>query len=90
VSYEDFTNNKILYFAVIKNIEIIGEASYMLSSEFKDAHPGTQWKVIAGMRHYIVHGYYQINDRVVWNVITNDIPVLREQVISYLSELEHE
>jgi uncharacterized protein with HEPN domain len=88
VSFEDFTTNKILYFAIIKNIEIIGEASYMLTNEFKESHPDTDWKTIAGMRHYIVHGYYQIKESIVWDVATNDLIPLREQVVKYLKELE--
>ena len=46
VKREDFKKDSILYFAIVKNIEIIGEASYMLSLDFKDAHPDTNWNVI--------------------------------------------
>ena len=46
VKREDFKKDSILYFAIVKNIEIIGEASYMLSLDFKDDHPDTNWKVI--------------------------------------------
>jgi uncharacterized protein with HEPN domain len=88
LKFEDFTTNKVLYFAVIKNIEIIGEASYMLTNEFKDAHPATDWKTITGMRHYIVHGYYQINDHIVWDVATNDLLPLKNQILDYLKEFE--
>ena len=65
VKREDFKKDSILYFAIVKNIEIIGEASYMLSLDFKDAHPAdTNWKVIVAMRHYLVHGYYQVDPEV--------------------------
>ena len=72
ITYDEFKKNKLVYFAVIKNIEIIGEAAYMLSKEFIDSHPQTPWKLIRGMRHYIVHGYYQVDGKVVWDVVQKD------------------
>ncbi|MBR0036866.1 MAG: DUF86 domain-containing protein [Bacteroidales bacterium] len=80
--------DKLHYYAVVKAIEIIGEAAYMLTNDFKEAHPETPWKMIAGMRHYIVHEYYQVDSRVVWEVITCDLPQLKEQISDYIEELE--
>lgn len=85
---EDFLLDQMLYFAVVKNIEIIGEAAYMLTREFKDAHPATPWKNIIDMRHILVHGYYQVDSRIVWASIVNDIPLLHNQVLEYLTEFE--
>ena len=76
-----------MYYAVVKNIEIIGEAANLLSSESVDSHPATPWKQVRGMRNYIVHEYFQIDDVVVWGVVTEDIPVLRQQIIDYLDEM---
>ena len=83
---EDFSNDKLLYYAVVKNVEIIGEAAYMLTSEFKDAHPDTSWKDIVRMRHILVHGYYQIDAAILWHTIINDLPPLRKQIDSYLDQ----
>ena len=77
-----------MYFAIVKNIEIIGEASYMLSLDFKAAHPDTNWNVIVAMRHFLVHGFYQVDPEVVWNVIEQDLQPLKEQVEKYLDEME--
>lgn len=66
----------ILYFSVVKNVEIIGEAAYMLTQEFKDAHPDTPWKIIIGMRHFLVHGYYEVDPDEVWNIIDKDLAPL--------------
>lgn len=82
----DFLTNDMMYYAIVKNIEIIGEASYMLTAEFKEAHPQTPWKLITGMRHYMVHGYYQIDKNVVWDVVTGDLLPLKEQIEEYLTE----
>ena len=87
VKREDFQKDSILYFAIVKNIEIIGEASYMLSLEFKDSHPDTDWQVIIAMRHFLVHGYYQVDPEEVWNVMEQDLQPLRDQILEYIKEL---
>lgn len=85
-TFEDLKADDMMYYAVVKNIEIIGEAANLLSAEFVDSHTATPWKQVRGMRNYIVHEYFQIDDVVVWGVVTTDIPVLRLQIIEYLSE----
>jgi len=77
---------KMRYYATVKNIEIIGEAVYKLSEDFKNAHDDIPWKVIAGMRHYIVHDYFRVDDLVVWDVVKNDLPQLRPQIEQLISE----
>lgn len=58
---DDITEKDLIYFGVVKLLEIIGEASYKLTNEFKKSHSQTPWKYVVGMRHILVHGYYQIN-----------------------------
>ena len=79
VSYDKFKDDILIYYAVMKNVEIVGEAAYMLSNEFKDAHPMTPWKVVQGMRHFLVHGYANIDVYELYCTATNDIPVLCQQ-----------
>jgi len=86
--YERFVDNKILYYAVVKNVEIIGEAAYMLSLDFKAEHPDTPWDQIEKMRHVLVHGYYQILPDVLWLTINDDLPPLKTNVLKYLSEMD--
>ncbi|MBQ6377978.1 MAG: DUF86 domain-containing protein [Prevotella sp.] len=85
-SFDDLKADDMMYYAVVKNIEIIGEAANLLSPEFIASHPNTPWKQVRGMRNYIVHEYFQIDDVVVWGVVTTDILVLRSQIIEYLTE----
>lgn len=66
-SFEDFIANDMMYYAVVKNIEILGEASNMLTEEFRIKHPQTPWKQVNGMRNYIVHEYFQVDNNVVWD-----------------------
>lgn len=85
---DDFAVDSLLYYAVIKNLEIIGEAAYMLTAEFKETHQLTPWNQIVGMRHFLVHGYYQIDSHEVWNTIQQDLQPLRIQLSQYLEELD--
>ena len=89
-SFEEISKNTIEYYGIVKCIEIVGEAAYKLSSQFKDSHPDTPWAVIEKMRHVLVHGYYQVNPEVVYGVIENDLNPRLEQASSYLSETNWE
>lgn len=83
---DDFLMDQMLYYAVVKNMEIIGEASYMLTHEFRENHSETSWKDIINMRHILVHGYYQVDSRIVWQTIVNDLPSLKLQISEYIRE----
>ena len=82
---DDLFSQGVLYFAVVKNLEIIGEAAYMLTPEFREAHPETVWRKIIAMRHILVHGYYQVEPSEIWEVVQKDLPELRRQILSYLT-----
>ena len=86
---DDLTNDKLLFYGVVKNVEIIGEAAYMLTNEFKGQHPATPWIDIVGMRHVLVHGYYTASPLFIWDTYKNDLDVLRHQIESYISELQN-
>lgn len=87
-TYKDLITDDMMYYAVVKNIEIMGEAANMLTSEFTDLHSETPWKMVRGMRNYIVHEYFQIDDAVVWDVVTNNLPELREQIVKDIDETD--
>jgi uncharacterized protein with HEPN domain len=85
---EELEANKLIYYGIVKNIEIVGEAAYKLTNAFRRQHPGTPWDVIMKMRHVLVHDYYQIDSLSVWKVIKDDLQPLREQVASYLADTD--
>ena len=87
-SFFDLTEKDLSYFGVVKLLEIIGEAAYKLTQDFKDSHPSTPWRVVVGMRHVLVHGYYQIDRQDVFQAIRDDLPILLQQVNDYLREFE--
>lgn len=85
-SLDAVKEDKILFYGLSKMVEIIGEAAYMISKEFKETHPQLPWRQIEGMRHILVHGYFSISEEVLWDVIQNDIPSLIPVLESYLLE----
>ena len=90
ISFEELLQDKLRYYAVMKNVEIVGEAAYMLSKDFKDTHPDTPWTIVQGMRHVLVHDYANIIPRILWSTAKENIPELRAQVIRYLNETDWE
>jgi len=76
----EFYDNEMAQFAVIKNFEIIGEASYRLSRDLRDQHDEVEWKKIMAFRHILVHDYYKIDLEVVWRAIQNKIIDLKAQI----------
>jgi len=71
--------------AVIRNLEIIGEAVKSLSVDLKNANADIPWKRIAGMRDQLIHGYFGVSIDLVWGVVANEIPALRTKVEQLLS-----
>ncbi len=83
-TFENIKNDKILFFGLTKMIEIIGEAAYKLTNEFKEDKPELPWRKIVGMRHVLVHGYNTVSPEILWDVIQNDIPPMIPILESYL------
>ena len=83
-----FLADKKSYHAVIYNIMIMGEAANMLTFEFREAHPETQWKQITNMRNFLIHGYHNVEEDLVWEAISVDLAPIREQMVKYLDELK--
>lgn len=86
-TFEQIKSDPIIFFGFVKQVEIIGEAVYMLTKEFRQSHPEVEWDVIEGMRHILVHGYYQIKPEQLWLTIENDIPALKPHIEKYISEM---
>ena len=87
---DELSSNDMFYYGIVKNIEIVGEAAYHLTKAFRDSHPETPWLAIMGMRHVLVHDYYQIDENEIRYVIEDNLHPLREQIVKYLSETDWE
>ncbi len=79
-SFENFENQWIERDAMIRNFEIIGEASNHISDDLKNEFPHVAWKEMKGMRNFITHEYFGLQLDSVWDAAVNDIPVLKEQI----------
>ncbi|WP_028904455.1 HepT-like ribonuclease domain-containing protein [Prevotella sp. P6B4] len=90
ITYEQFVDDIRIYYSVMKNIEVIGEAANMLTRHFRETHTELPWRLIVSMRNVLVHGYAQVSDADLWQTATNDILPLREQVQRYLSDIDWE
>ena len=88
IKFEEFIKNEILKRACSRSLEIIGEAVKNLSPDFKKRYKEIEWKKIAGLRDKMIHGYFGVNWDIVWDVIKNQIPKLKEQVENILDRVE--
>ena len=86
-TFEDLCQDKILFYAVVKNIEIVGEAANNLTKEVQMQHPEVQWKDVISMRHVLVHDYYSIDARTAWQTAQENLPQLKEQIEKILLSL---
>jgi|SRR5690554_2291089 len=87
-TYDNFENHWIERDAMIRNFEIIGEASNHISDDLKVKYPDVAWNEMKGMRNFITHEYFGLQLDSVWETAVNDIPVLKVQVQEIISELD--
>ena len=72
----DLDTNRMATFAILRAVEIIGEAATTVTDETKQAHPELPWRSIIGMRHRLIHAYYDVDLDRVWDTVTVDLPPL--------------
>ena len=86
--FSDFMKNSMMRFACVKQLEIIGEACNHISVDTKSSYPTVEWSQIIGMRNVFVHEYFGVDSNLVWEIIKNDIPILKVQVKEILDSIE--
>jgi len=86
VSYEKFEEDFRINFAVIRALEIIGEASKRLPDDLRERYPDVPWRGMTGMRDRIIHGYDNVDFQIVWDVVKKDIPVIKPRIQKILSD----
>jgi len=86
MTFKDFVHDDLHYDAVLRNLEIIGEAVKHVSEEQRKKFPKIKWRKIAGFRDIVAHSYFGIDDETVWDIVKNEIPALREQVVKMMGE----
>lgn len=88
VSYERFEEDFRINYAVVRALEIIGEATKRLPMELREAYPDVPWRGMAGMRDRIIHGYDRVDLHTVWDVVKRDIPELRPRIQRVLQDYD--
>jgi uncharacterized protein with HEPN domain len=88
LSYGSYLEDWIKQDAIIRNIEIIGEASQHVEDELKEKYPEVSWILIKGMRNFLVHEYFKVDHDAVWNTFQIDLPQLKLQIISIIKDIK--
>jgi uncharacterized protein with HEPN domain len=82
----DLDEDRMLLFAVVRAIEVLGEAASQVSAETRATHAGIPWRAIIGMRNRLIHAYFEINTETVWQTVTQEIPLLLPQLRVLMTE----
>ena len=82
-SLDELRSNPVKFYGYVKLVEIIGEATYKLTKEFRVSHPEIPWDMMEGMRHVLVHDYYRISPDKLWDTVSDDIPTLKPMIEVY-------
>jgi uncharacterized protein with HEPN domain len=87
VGKERFLSDRTIQEAVIRNFEVLGEATKNLSAGLKSSHPEVDWKAIAGLRDILIHEYFGVNHLLLWDLLATEVVPLRVQVEAILADL---
>ena len=84
MTQEAFENDDKTSDAVVRNLEIIGEAANRLPDDFKAKYPDIEWAKIVGLRHRIVHEYFGVDLDIIWHILQNDLPLFKKMLSSII------
>jgi len=89
-SQDNFERNWVEQDAIIRNLEVIGEASINISDDLKQKYPDVSWREMRGMRNFVTHQYFGVELSDIWSTVVNDIPLLKKQVQDMINDNEAE
>ena len=85
MTFENFKADDRTYDAVIRNLEIIGEAAKNIPEEICLSHPEIEWRAITALRNIVAHEYFGVRDEIIWDIATNKVPRLKVQIDRIIS-----
>lgn len=90
MSLEAFRSDELVFDAVVRNLEIIGEAAKHLPKEVQERMPDVEWSKAAAFRDVIAHGYFGLNVHIIWDVTRNKVPAISKSVEILLTQLRND
>jgi len=88
LEYEGLIKDETLKRAFVRSLEVIGEATKNISSEFRQKYPDIEWRELTGLRDKLIHRYFGVQWEIVWDVVKNKIPQLKGRIEGILKEIE--
>lgn len=87
LSFEEFYQSNITIDAVVRNFEIIGEATRNIPKQIKDRYKEVTWRKIINMRNKVIHEYFGVDEEILWKTIKDDLPIFKTQIQKLLKEI---
>jgi len=88
LSQETFQENDLVVDAVVRNLEVIGEAARQIPEAVRERYPTIPWRRVIGLRHVVVHAYFYVDLEIVWKIVAEQLPVLEPHLLRMRAELK--
>lgn len=86
LDFHAFIRNELVYDAVLRNLEVLGEAAKKVPDSVRARHPSVEWRAIAGLRDVLAHAYFALDDATLWDIVAHKVPALAEALRQILEE----
>ena len=86
LDFHAFVRNELVYDAVLRNLEVLGEAAKKVPDSVRARHPSVEWRAIAGLRDVVAHAYFALDEATLWDIVAQKVPALAEVLRQILEE----